>query len=85
MNQDAHIYHEQQEIKEQYLNAATLDVENSDKYSQTRVPSPTKPPQQQQTNDTPKKQTIPLSSNRAVMSVYELYETKTRYYLIGTD
>ncbi|KAI9304518.1 SacI homology domain-containing protein [Cunninghamella echinulata] len=85
MNQDAHIYHEQQEIKEQYLNAATLDIENSDKYNQARVPSPTKPPPPQQTNDTPKKQTIPLSSNRAVMSVYELYETKTRYYLIGTD
>ncbi|KAI8339268.1 SacI homology domain-containing protein [Chlamydoabsidia padenii] len=96
MNNDAHIFHERQELNEQYLNAAATPDNDILENKSTRVPSPTPqpsihgdvpskekpppspPPQQQQ-------QPIPLSSNHSVMSSYELYETKTRYYIVGTD
>ncbi|CAO3590021.1 unnamed protein product [Absidia cylindrospora] len=88
-NNDAHIFHERQELSEQYLNevaAATSEIDildNKSTTSQTRMPSPT--PQRSIKSDIPKEQPIPLSYNHSVMSSYELYETKSRYYIVGTD
>ncbi|ORZ14234.1 SacI homology domain-domain-containing protein [Absidia repens] len=88
-NNDAHIFHERQELSEQYLNevaaaASEIDLlDNKSTASQTRMPSPT--PQPSIKSDIPKEQPIPLSYNHSVMSSYELYETKTRYYIVGTD
>jgi hypothetical protein len=85
MNTDAYIFHERQELHEQYLNAAaaTSDIDTFDNRSttsQTRIPSPTPQPSIQSdlpaTKEKQSQQPIPLSSNHSVMSSYELYETR---------
>ncbi|KAI8086042.1 polyphosphoinositide phosphatase [Halteromyces radiatus] len=90
MNLDAHMFHERQELHEQYLDAvaaATNDIDNGDNNNNlldhTRGPSPSSQPSIK--TDTHKEHLPPFSANRAVMSFYELYETKTRYYIVGTD
>lgn len=86
MNTDAYIFHERQELHEQYLNAAAAAASDIDTFdnrsttSQTRAASPTPQPSIQSdmpaTKEKQAPQPIPLSFNHSVMSSYELYETR---------
>lgn len=97
MNQDAQIFDDNSQLSEDYLNIpdvpATTTVKKEDA---TEVPHEQPPPALQSNNNAEKSEEgQPQSSTKAKqlnwanprfsMSSFQLYETKTRYYLVGTN
>ncbi|KAI9362705.1 SacI homology domain-containing protein [Pilaira anomala] len=78
MNQDAQIFNENQEsLNEQYL-ASKISTKETPVESYA-TPTP------EIKEEKAKKESLNYAHPRFTMSIFQLYETKTRYYLVGTN
>ncbi|KAI8066470.1 SacI homology domain-containing protein [Gongronella butleri] len=78
MNQDAHMFQELQHLHEEQF------IQPDEPAASTSTAPAADKPRTQPAADK-ESPSIPRTGNYAVMSHYELYETKTRYYLVGSD
>ncbi|ORX58769.1 hypothetical protein DM01DRAFT_1333388 [Hesseltinella vesiculosa] len=82
MNQDAHLFQEFQQLQEGQLVANEQEILGLN----CEIERPRPPPTPSVASTTiEEKVHIPRTGNYSVMSHYELYETKTRFYLVGSD